>query len=429
MIDEVRKNIDAEIEILREISNMSKRIPFAPADEQELLKTTIESLKASMKMINTSVPVLLESDSRSGTNVGIPFEQVRIARPEKEIQFIVPRQQRDELLKELSISEQLIGRLKKRTGAISSEQFSEFRKPIVYLQLANKYFRPTSGKLLEKGYYKSLSSDLKRGNFDVLTETYVSMLLFSTSIALMVGIVLGVLSLFISISITFPFFSLFSGSIVTRIPYFLLIPIAFSGLTYFFIVTYPSGERKTLARKIDQELPFAVIHMSAISGSGIEPTEIFKIIGLSKEYPHLRREIRKVLNQINLFGYDLVTALSNVSKATPSSKLSELFNGLGTTIHSGGSLQDYFEKRSETLLIEYRIEREKFNKIAETFMDIYISAVIAAPMILMLLLIMISISGISVGLTPHQMTFLIVAIIAVINFGFIGFLQMKQPSY
>src|SRR3989338_823094 len=428
MIDEVRKNIDAEIEILREISNMSKRIPFAPADEQELLKTTIESLKASMKMINTSVPVLLESDSRSGTNVGIPFEQVRIARPEKEIQFIVPRQQRDELLKELSISEQLIGRLKKRTGAISSEQFSEFRKPIGYLQLANKYFRPTSGKLLEKGYYKSLSSDLKRGNFDVLTETYVSMLLFSTSIALMVGIVLGVLSLFISISITFPFFSLFSGSIVTRIPYFFLIPIAFSGLTYFFIVTYPSGERKTLARKIDQELPFAVIHMSAISGSGIEPTEIFKIIGLSKEYPHLRREILKVLNQINLFGYDLVTALNNSAKNAPSENLAELYAGLSTTIHSGGDLKEFFKKRSEGLLLGYRLEREKYSKLSETFLDIYISVVIAAPMIFLLLLVMMTISGIQVGFTSVQLSIVGVLGIGILNFFFIVFLQLKQPG-
>jgi len=29
--------------------------------------------------------------------------------------------------------------------------------------------------------------------------------------------------------------------------------------------------------------------MRAISGSGIAPAEIFKIIGLSKEYPYLRK--------------------------------------------------------------------------------------------------------------------------------------------
>ena len=169
--------------------------------------------------------------------------------------------------------------------------------------------------------------------------------------------------------------------------------------------------------------------MSAISGSGIEPSEIFKIIGFSKEYPYLRREIRKVLNQINLYGYDLLTALTNVSKSSPSAKLSELFSGLATTIGSGGGLQNYFEKRAESLLIDYRLEREKYTKVAETFMDIYISVVIAAPMILMLLLVMMSITGFQSGFTPQQITLLIIGVIAIINTLFLVFLEAKQPTY
>ena len=169
--------------------------------------------------------------------------------------------------------------------------------------------------------------------------------------------------------------------------------------------------------------------MSAISGSGISPVEIFKIIGLSREYKYLRKEIRKVLNQINIYGYDLVTALNNVARNTPSEKLAELFLGLSTTINSGGSLKEFFEKRSETLLNEYRLEREKYTKLAETFMDIYISVIIAAPMILMLLLIMISLSKISIGFTPFQITLLIIMVIALINTVFLIFLKIKQPAY
>jgi len=171
--------------------------------------------------------------------------------------------------------------------------------------------------------------------------------------------------------------------------------------------------------------------MSAISGSGIEPSQIFKIIGLSKDYPNLRREIRKVLNQINIYGYDLVTALNNVSKTTPSSKLSEVFSGLGTTINSGGNLSEFFEKRAETLLVSYRLEREKFTHIAEMFMDIYISVVIAAPMILMLLLVMIGVAmpNATSGFSIEMITFLIVFVIALINSVFLIFLQIKQPAY
>jgi len=203
------------------------------------------------------------------------------------------------------------------------------------------------------------------------------------------------------------------------------LPVAAFYLVYF----YPNTEKKTIQKKIDQELPFAVIHMGAISGSGIEPTNIFKIIALSKEYPALRKEIRKIMNQINLYGYDLVTALNNVARITPSTKLSELFIGLSTTINSGGDLTEFFEKRSESLLVVYRIEREKFTKVAETFMDIYITIAIAAPMILLLILVMLSLSDFNLGLSPQLMTGLIIGSVSVINVAFLMLLQIKQPSY
>jgi len=209
----------------------------------------------------------------------------------------------------------------------------------------------------------------------------------------------------------------------------LLVFAAVPTATFFSVYFYPSTEKNSIAKKIEQELPFAVIHMSAISGSGIEPAEIFKIITVSREYPFIRKELRKILNQINLYGYDLVTALNNVIKTSPSQRLAELFAGLSTTISSGGSLTDFFQKRAETLLVDYRLEREKYTKIAETFMDIYISVVIAAPMILMLLLIMVSISGFQVPFSPGEMTAIIVLVIAVINLIFIGVLQLKQPNY
>jgi len=207
------------------------------------------------------------------------------------------------------------------------------------------------------------------------------------------------------------------------------IPIAIPVGTLLMLYYYPSAEKNSISSRITEELPFAVIHMSSISGSGIEPTEIFKIVALSKEYPFLRKEIRKVLNQINIYGYDFVTALNNVSKTTSNTALAELFSGLATNINSGGGLPEFFEKRAETLLNNYRLDREKSIKIAETSMDIYISVVIAAPMILMLMLVMISISGIQIGFTPYELTFMTIGGVALINVVFLTYLQTKRTIY
>jgi len=235
--------------------------------------------------------------------------------------------------------------------------------------------------------------------------------------------------MFVNIGIESPFFSLYDGIFLDRLVKVFWIPIVVPVLTFLAIYFYPSTEKKSLGKMIDQELPFAVIHMSAISGSGIEPSEIFKIIGTSKEYPYLRKEVRKILNQINLYGYDLVTALNNTSSSSPSNNLAELFSGLSSTITSGANLSDFFEKRSESLLLVYRLEREKYTKTVETFLDIYISIVVAAPMVFLLLLIMMTISGLGVGFSSVQLSIISVFGIALLNVIFLVFLQIKQPSY
>jgi flagellar protein FlaJ len=212
---------------------------------------------------------------------------------------------------------------------------------------------------------------------------------------------------------------------VSRIFQIFWIPIIIPPAVFFLMFMYPSFEKDSLSKKIDQELPFVVINMSAISTSGIEPSEIFKIIAVSKEYPYMRKEIRKVLNQINLYGYDLVAALNNVSRSAPSPRLADLLAGISVTITSGGDLSKFFEKRAETLLVTYRLDREKYTRSAETFMDIYISVVIAAPMILMVLMIMMQFSKIG----PSFSVDLIVLMVSVINIFFLVILDIKQPIY
>jgi flagellar protein FlaJ len=134
------------------------------------------------------------------------------------------------------------------------------------------------------------------------------------------------------------------------------------------------------------------------------------------------------VNEVNVYGYNMVSALRRSAIDTASYKLAELLNGVATAITSGGDLEKFFEKKAQSLLFDYRLEREKYTRMAETFMDIYISVVIAAPIILMLLLMMIKISGLGIQLTTQMLTLIIVGGVTVINIVFITFLQLKQPD-
>src|SRR3989338_480700 len=430
MIEDIRQNINTEVEILREISGYLRRAQYATPSERKLLMVAVDSLKASFRLINNSIPKMLDDITiarklprQAAKNPEL--EKVTFKRLDSRIHVILNVDDRNKFIKELSISDDLLKRIKK-AGLVKKEDDEATIKPRIYIKMANSLFLKQSMDLIKKGHFKPLAMSMRRANIEVLLSFYVSAIFFSVLISIFLSLFIWIFFILFQFNIDSTFlFSFVTEENLTMAFKFIWLPIAIPIITFLAVYNYPNSERESLARKIEQELPFAVIHMSSISGSGIEPTEIFKIIGTSSEYPVLRREIRKVLNQINLYGYDLVTSLHSVSKTTPSPRLAELLSGLAVTITSGGELSRFFEKRAESLLLTYRLDREKYTKTAETFMDLYISIVIAAPMILMVLTIMMQISSVGEVFSPLT----VVLIVSLINILFLVFLTLKQVDY
>lgn len=297
-----------------------------------------------------------------------------------------------------------------------------------YAKFANRFFSKTSKELVKKGSFKTLEKELIKANLPYTPTGYVSIIFFTTFIALLVSLFLMLFFLFFNLEATMPFITPMQESFATRIPKVIWIIFVFPIAAFLFAYLYPTMERKSIEGKIENELPFATIHMASISGSMIDPSKTFDIIISTKEYPFLEKEFKKLMNEINVYGYDFVSALRNISANSPSAKLSELFNGLATTINSGGNLPEFFNKRADTLLFEHKIKREKETKAAETFMDIYISIVIAAPMVLMLLLMMMKISGLGISLSTGMITLVMVLGVSIINIIFMVFLHMKKTE-
>jgi flagellar protein FlaJ len=430
MIDDIKQNIEHEITLAQQIETLITLQDKSGDEEITMLKDALQSARARMKLINDALPEMVKSVSLvkqlGSTPKPLGIERVTVKKLDQRV--AIRSQDKDSFLQQLNISEKLLEKIRKRRDT-SSDLGEDYSRSSPYARLSNAVFLKYAKNSMAKGEFKDLALDLRKANLNVLTASYISILLFTTLLAGIIGVMLGIFLWFFSVSINAPFILPNQMEILQRIA------VAFGGLVvppilvFGALYIYPSVERRSIASRIDSELPFVVIHMGSISGSGVEPTQIFKIVGLSKEYPYTRGEIRKVINQINVYGYDLITALKNIAKLTPSQRLSELLGGMASSITSGGDMQIFFEKRAETLLFNYRIERENFTKVAETFMDLYISIVIATPMILLLLLVMISVSGISVGLGVNQMTLLIIFIVGIVNIIFLWILSIRQPNY
>ena len=297
-----------------------------------------------------------------------------------------------------------------------------------YSKISSEIFSKTSRKLLGQKSFKSMENQLIKANLNYTPVGYVSMIIMTTFLSAIIAGFIFLFFLFFNLEATLPIITRTADPLNIRFFKIFWILFVIPIVTFIFMFIYPSLERRSAESAINSELPFATIHMSAISGSMVNPIKIFEIITSTGEYPALQKEFTKMINEINLYGYDLVSALKNTANNSPSKRLAELLNGLSTTIHSGGDLPKFFDKRAQTLLFDYKLEQQKDSKRAETFMDMYISIVIAAPMILMLLMMIMKISGLGVALSIGGISLLTILGVTVINIVFMTFLHLKKQK-
>jgi flagellar protein FlaJ len=433
--------ISKERKLIEEINSLENYMKKADSGEKNMMSSQIKLIKESLRKTNEEIPSALEK-----INVIKSLNQERIEKElpkneekespikEKENSLkkptnkpaLLPYTEKGYSLRDLKptmLERETLKRMKKKN---EETEIKKEPKPSVYINFANRWFSKFSEKIIGDKTFEELERDLIKANLQFTSRSYISVIILTTLIAFFVGIIIATFFFFFKIGAILPIITKVTGEFLPRFLRVVWIIILAPIVTFVMMYIYPGMEKSSTESRIEDELPFATIHMSAISGSMIDPSKIFEIIISTHEYPYMEKEFKKLINEINLYGYDLVSAMRNIAYSTPSRKLSELLNGLATTINSGGDLPAFFDKRSQTLLFENRLTQEKKTKAAETFMDIYISLVVAAPMILMILLMMMKMSGLGVSMSTSMITIVMVLAVTMINIVFLTFLQLKK---
>lgn len=288
-----------------------------------------------------------------------------------------------------------------------------------YGKYANRFFEKltigitSAYKQQLAGFYKAL----RASGIKVLSKTYISMIFLSSVIAFIAVALLA--SVFFS-----------APNIIIQVLRGIMLGVLAAGITAAVMYFYPSSVAKTRESAIKEDLPFVIINMAAVAGSGAKPISLFKTILSSEEYPGLRDEIKKIVNYVALFGYDLSTALRAVARDTPSLRFKDLLDGIVNTIESGGDLKEYLNAMADEALTTYRLERKKAVEQVGTYSDIYTTILIAAPLLFFVTLAIIQtmggeLGGMSVATLATFGTYLV---IPMLNIGFIIFINAVQPK-
>jgi flagellar protein FlaJ len=188
---------------------------------------------------------------------------------------------------------------------------------------------------------------------------------------------------------------------------------------------YPIFRADSMKKNIDGELPFTMSYMAILAGAGVSPDHIFRSLTNERVSPAISVEARTVVRDVELFGFDVISALENASKRTPSQKFKEMVEGFIGTIHSGGNLAAYLTSRSRQYMDAKRITLRKFADTLSILAEFYVTMLVAGPLIFVVMLAVMGMLGGGSGLMNPVLLLTLLTYVG-IPMGSLAFLMLLE---
>lgn len=286
-----------------------------------------------------------------------------------------------------------------------------------YKKISVRLFGGMVDKYIE--HFEPLKPHLSGAGIQILLKTWVCIILFGAT-----AVYIGTLIASVIIVMLFDFGTLF------LIYFIIFIPILAASFAFVFFYIYPIQKANSIKNEIENNLPFALAHMSAIVSSGIPPEHMFDMLTDFEEYGGIAKHAEMIVRNIRTFGMSSTRAINDVANKTPSQTFRQVLMGITTTIEKGGNLVDYIKEMSDKALFEYSIRREKYLKTLSTYADIYTALLVAAPLMMLAILGVMSIIGGEVlGLGIGDLITLITwVVLPAVNASFLAFIHTTYPG-
>lgn len=133
---------------------------------------------------------------------------------------------------------------------------------------------------------------------------------------------------------------------------------------------------------IDKELPFALSELSVLAGIGLSPIVLMRRMATRSHDPATTAAFRQITSMVDTEGRDLVSAMAETARKSPSDALRTTLWDMANLMHQGGDLETYLKGQSETVLEQVRASQKSFTEQLGTYADMYISIVLLGIMFL-----------------------------------------------
>ncbi len=266
------------------------------------------------------------------------------------------------------------------------------------------------GKLAEKNIknkkYAKLESDLLKAHILLRPQEYLAYVYFTALIVGIVGAVMGGFLCFFGLAVIGGAF----GILFTILGLALAIMLPF--ITLMVLPGSPASKAKKRAKDIDAHLAPAMSFIASLSSADVTVATIFKELAQRPEYGEIAKEAEWITRDTELLGKDILTAISDASKRSPSARWQEFLQGVITTATSGGRLKPFFLTKADEFEKEQKLNLKKNMETIGLFAEVYVTVGVAFPLFLVVIMAIMA-------LINASQSAMIVLLLYIIVFGMI----------
>lgn len=203
----------------------------------------------------------------------------------------------------------------------------------------------------------------------------------------------------------------------------LILSLVFSSFVFIYFILFPSFLVSRKVRDVEKNLPHVLRHLLIELRGGVSLYNAFLSIS-SQDYGILSKEFKEAVKKISS-GYSEIQVLEELALKIPSQKFRKVMWQIINSLRSGVEISDVLKDIVNNIVNEQRAEIREYasslNPIALSFM---MFCIIFPTMGLIVILLLTSFIGIKI---PKEFLYIILALIAFVQFNFIGIIKSKRP--
>jgi flagellar protein FlaJ len=257
-----------------------------------------------------------------------------------------------------------------------------FREAIIMSKTIRRFAYLRIGKYLEPHLdkFSDLGLALRKAGLDVSLRTYLSLTIFSTILAGLLGFLIPLILTFLILGHFMWLLAIISSPLCALI-------------TFGTFLIYPNSKAGARKRKIETALPSTASYMAAMTSAGVPPDRVIMSLANEEIDEEIREEAKNIARDLEMLGYDILKALKEAAKRAPSAKYSAFLEGIIATIVSGGDLKDYMSTEAKSLMRLKEQETREFISQLGVVAELFLTGAVVAPLFFVVMLSVMSAVG------------------------------------